>query len=179
MNIDTLRTKTGYRAAQYIDVVRCLNADHVTHLQRDNNVVAIRPTAGGWDIERAPNGIKAGTSFWSKEEQLAAIRAVLMILNGTANNYSVGDRTTVEANQGAREAYVLATIGNEVLVEYFMPNGTTALRIMGVAGLRQITHRSCSYAAVPHRWINAMHEQGTDLWEGRGQRASSPIPFPA
>jgi hypothetical protein len=178
MNIDTLRTSNGYRTAQYIDVVRCLNADHVTHLQRDNNVVAIRPTAGGWNIERAPNGITEGTSFWSKEEQREAIRAVLLILNGTANNYSVGDETTVEANQGEREAYVLATIGDSVLVEYFMPNGTTALRVMKVLGLRQLDHSSISYAAVPKRWINAMYEQGTDLWEGRGQRARNPIPFP-
>ena len=179
MNIDTLRkTDNTYRAAQYIDVSRCLNADHVTHLQRDENVVAIRPTAGGWMIDRAPNGKTEGSSFWSKEERADAIRTVLLILNGTANHYSAGDVTTVEANQGERDADVLATIGDEVLVEYFMPNGTTSLRVIRVIGLRQISYSTCSYHSVPQRWIDAMREQGTEYWEGRGQRSCVPIPFP-
>ena len=179
MNIDTLRRNDNtYRAAEYIDVVRCLNADHVTHLQRDANVVAIRPTEDGWTVDRAPNGITGSSKFFPKAEQLRVIRNVLRFLNGTENSYETGDITAVEANQGEREAEGLATSGNQMLVEYLMPNGTSALRIITVCGRRFIDQRSVPYRNVPKKWVRAMHEQGTNLWEGRCQRSTGRVPFP-
>jgi hypothetical protein len=183
MNIDTLRRSDNtYRAAEYIDVARCLNADHVTHLQRDSVVVAIRPAVDngrpGWEVTLAPNGISRTSKFFPKHEQLRVIRNVLRFLNGTENSYETGDTTTVEANQGEREAEVLATSGNQMLVEYLMPNGTSALRIITVCGRRFIDQRSVPYRNVPKKWVRAMHEQGTTLWEGRCQRSRNPVPFP-
>src|SRR5262245_28661647 len=46
--------------------------------------------------------------------------------------WQVGDQLTVRANQNYREAYVLAVIGDEALIEYEMPGGTTALWVIDV-----------------------------------------------
>jgi hypothetical protein len=61
----------------------------------------------------------------------------------------VGSSTTVEANQGTRDATVLATLGLEVLLEYEMPAGKTFLRIENLDGGR---HRSVSHSALPKKW---------------------------
>jgi hypothetical protein len=60
----------------------------------------------------------------------------------------VGSSTTVEANQGTRDATVLATLGCEVLLEYEMPAGRTFLRIEDLAG----GHRAVSQLALPKKW---------------------------
>jgi hypothetical protein len=61
----------------------------------------------------------------------------------------VGSSTTVHANQGDRDATVLAVLGDEVLLEYEMPAGKTFLRIENfVTGV----HRSVSQLGLPKKW---------------------------
>ncbi len=78
------------------------------------------------------------------------------------------DLTEVEANQGMRPADVLAVMGEECIVEYQMPAGTTALRILrtyqGDAG----PYRSVSYTACPNKWRKAILKQ-SGAWAGASQ----------
>jgi hypothetical protein len=77
-----------------------------------------------------------------------------------------GDTFTINVNQGDREAMVLAVIGNQALIEYVMPAGTTALQVV-TEGREQIG-RSVSYPAVPTKWLRAIVEDGRE-WEGNPQ----------
>lgn len=66
-------------------------------------------------------------------------------------------------NQGYRDAFTLAVIGDEALIEYVMPRGSQALRIVDA-----FTWEGCktvSYRAVPRKWLQAMEEEGTQ-WVG-------------
>jgi hypothetical protein len=106
---------------------------------------------------------------------------------------------SVWANQGWRDCTELARIGDEVLVEYEMPNGTTALRVISLAHYTRFTTeariaeeqgvgsraarqieakdleaaatqgRSVSYTKLPKRWVRAMHDAGTTEWIGLAQ----------
>lgn len=69
----------------------------------------------------------------------------------------------LNVNQGWRPAEILARLGTEFLVEYEMPGGTTALRVMALdaQGCPFRFVRSVSYAKVPRRWRDAMEEAGT------------------
>lgn len=49
---------------------------------------------------------------------------------GERFTWKAGDRLQVHVNQGWREAWVLAVIDDEALVEYRMPAGTTAMQII-------------------------------------------------
>lgn len=69
-------------------------------------------------------------------------------------------------NQGHRDAVVLAVIGDQALLEYTMPKGTTALRIV-TAGADE--YRQVSYRDVPLKWLLAIDAAGQD-WEGRPQQ---------
>jgi hypothetical protein len=61
----------------------------------------------------------------------------------------VGDSMTINANQGDRDATVLAVLGQEMLIEYDMPAGKTFLWIQNfITGL----HRSISRNALPLKW---------------------------
>lgn len=80
-------------------------------------------------------------------------------------------------NQGYRDATILATLDHLDLMEYEMPNGTTALQI--------VQHgadfgRSVSYRALPKRWQRALIEQGA-TWIGNPQQNGrrGPLPQPA
>ena len=78
------------------------------------------------------------------------------------------DRLEVHVNQGVRQAYVLAVLGDEALIEYEMPKGTTALWVIRryhpqPACLRVISYRTC-----PKKWLDAIEAAGT-VWECRPQ----------
>jgi hypothetical protein len=83
-----------------------------------------------------------------------------------AQMWKPGDTFTIEVNQGAREAVVLAVIGDKSLIEYTMPAGSTALQIV-TWGAEQ-RGRSVSYAAVPTKWLRAIVEEGCE-WDGNPQ----------
>ena len=63
---------------------------------------------------------------------------------------------TVHVNQSDREGYVLAVIGSEALIEYEMPKGTTALRIVPIDDENAYPYKSISC------WIVSLlhHETG-------------------
>lgn len=81
--------------------------------------------------------------------------------------------TVVKANQGWREATVLAFRavegGMERLVEYSMPKGTTALVIQGPKGDRNV-----SYRKVPKAFLKYMKEHDV-TWEGQSQSGLVPL----
>jgi hypothetical protein len=79
-----------------------------------------------------------------------------------------GARLQVLANQGWRDAVVLAVQGPAVLVEYMMPKGTTALRILQpVPG--GVAERPIGYNDLPTKWLQAIVDAGQD-WEGNPQQ---------
>lgn len=78
-----------------------------------------------------------------------------------------GDTFLISVNQGDREAMVLAVIGNQALIEYVMPAGSTALQIV-TQGHEQ-HGRSVSYPSVPIKWLRAIVDDGRE-WEGAPQR---------
>lgn len=78
------------------------------------------------------------------------------------------DHLRVDVNQGARDAYVLAVIGNEALIEYEMPAGTTALWVIKADRAEPHKIRNVSYKSCPRKWLDAIEEAGLQ-WEGNGQ----------
>ena len=193
MNIDTLRKADGtYHRADFRHVRRMfLNEQGATHLQVDSNVIAVRPgeqlvdgeRVRGWTVDRCPNGIRGSSKFFNANEMSRAIRACLVFLNGQAHSFTAGDSTSWTANQGERDASVLAVIGDEVLIEYEMPgttNGrsTSALVLCRGLGRTLTSIRNYPHAKLPQKWVDAIHEQGwASLWIGLGQRSSEPVPL--
>jgi hypothetical protein len=86
-----------------------------------------------------------------------------------------GETTTIYINQGTRAAVVLATIGLEVLLEYVMPNGTTALRIIDTRTDAPARGRSIGYAHMPIKWLRAIVDSGVE-WDGNPQQARRRTP---
>lgn len=80
-----------------------------------------------------------------------------------------GQRFRVYCNQGMRDAEVLAIAGKKALLEYQMPKGTTALRIVSAENING-KHRNCSYNSVPLAFLRDMIEHGTE-WEGNPQKS--------
>lgn len=192
MNIDTLKRRDGtYRKATVSDIKRMLSAEHVTHIQTERGTIAIRPgermiaiggvPERGWTVDRAVAGTtdRSQSKFFRRGEQVRLIRAVILFLNGSLHQFEAGHDTVVYANQADRDAYVLAVRGEQVLVEYEMPAGTSSLVLMAACG-NQLTR----IKTIPHRtlrqdWVNAIHEQGyAHLWIGRGQRMPAHTFFP-
>ena len=64
-----------------------------------------------------------------------------------------GDYLTTEANQGTRDAFVLGVIGDEALIEYFMPNGRKFLRLIDSTDHNTI--KAVSEARLPRKWQRA------------------------
>lgn len=62
----------------------------------------------------------------------------------------VGDQITINANQADRQALVKAVLGEEALVEYFMPKGSSFLRIIRIANHAEV--RVVSAKALPKKW---------------------------
>lgn len=86
-------------------------------------------------------------------------------------NYEAGDQVSVTRNQGKREATVLAVIGDEVLIEYTMPKGTTSLNFTTHDAIEndQEQYKAVSYRNVPVKWLKAIVEEGLE-WVGYDQR---------
>lgn len=126
--------------------------------------------------------------------QTDLIRWAFIRLNGSLSPVSYGpnDSYDVEANQGVREGTVLAIIDDEMMVEYEMPgtttqwrsggrlmgNTTSALRIVRMIGDQEVGHKTCSYNAVPKKWLQAIRDAEMTDWIGMGQRSHKRIPFP-
>ena len=77
-----------------------------------------------------------------------------------------GETTSIEVNQGVREATVLAARGRERLIEYQMPRGSSSLRLID---LFDRPDRTISYAKLPVRWLQAIVDAGMD-WIGAPQQ---------
>lgn len=89
-----------------------------------------------------------------------------------------GQSFTVTVNQGERDALVLAASGYERLVEYAMPRGSTALRIIDVRRNPR-RDRAISYNHLPLRWLETVVAAG-QVWIGRPQGSGKhPLPAPA
>ena len=85
----------------------------------------------------------------------------------TTGYYQSGDAMTLFVNQGERDACVLGTIDDHMIVEYEMPSGTTALQILnnekGAFFVRSVSYTSC-----PKIWIQAIID-GVGGWKGNSQ----------
>ena len=69
----------------------------------------------------------------------------------------------VYRNQAYREAYLYAVIGERALIEYEMPNGSSALNFVSIHNTRD--YRPVSYGALPKKWAKAVIEQsGMKNW---------------
>lgn len=79
-----------------------------------------------------------------------------------------GNWVQVEANQGWRAGQVLVTIDDEALIEYEMPNGSTALWVVKRDPPHQRV-RSLSYYNVPLKWLRALVADGIE-WTGNPQQ---------
>lgn len=94
--------------------------------------------------------------------------------------FEANDGLTVYVNQAEREATVLAVIDDEILIEYEMPAGTSALLKFNVSPGGELRNQvNYSYHKVPQKWTMAILEAGMTNWIGRGQRSHVRIPFPA
>ena len=89
--------------------------------------------------------------------------------------YKSGQRISIWVNQGERDAWVLCTLEDQIIVEYEMPSGTTALNILQNAVDVKFV-KSVSYKSCPKKWIQAIRD-GVGSWEGICQR-NGQIDFP-
>ena len=100
--------------------------------------------------------------------------------NENENPWQPNDSMSVFVNQAERDAYVLAVIGDDILIEYEMPAGTSALvQYAVVEGKVSWPSRNYSYNAVPKRWLKPIRDANMTNWIGMGQRSHIRIPFPA
>lgn len=83
-----------------------------------------------------------------------------------AKKVKVGERSNVEINQGLRLAVILAVIGDEALLEYTMPRGSTSLWIVDAYTWGHI--KNVRYKTIPLKWLQAMIEEGQD-WTNLSQ----------
>ena len=84
----------------------------------------------------------------------------------------------VYANQGYRDAWVLVeSFENKSLVEYVMPNGTTALRITPSGDYMSPFYKSVAYRSLPKKWLREL-VISDELWEGCPQQANDYVPSP-
>lgn len=216
MNVDTLKVNNSegkwsgaYRQATIRDIASAVDICGVTHLESYNEelecrvVVAMRrcskPNTYMLDtvideMVKGRNRLRWRAPMRNLPTQYGLSRSeiiskVYRLLNGKeCVPFVPFNDLYVWVNQANREAEVLAVIGNEMLVEYSMPAGTTAMLICSIfeekdARLLPKKGRmgtNCSYIKIPKKWLKAMWAAGTS-WEGRSQRAStqSPIPFPS
>jgi len=87
--------------------------------------------------------------------------------------YEAGDRIYIWVNQGERGAWVLGTLEDQIIVEYEMPSGTTALRILQNADYvnEHKFGKGVGYKSCPKKWIQAIRD-GVGGWEGVSQGKS-------
>lgn len=206
-NIDALRQPDGsYRQASMALIKGAVGCGHTAHLQTERGIVAFRPytlkaewMASRLDRDGNPRipGEKVGQNWLVEfypadhaadnrnEVQLytadpkAAARFAFANLNGSPHSFEAGDFVEVYSNQAMRDGCVLATRGFEVLVEYEMPAGTSALVLfMPLGNELGSPVRNYSYNRVPQCWIDAIRRSGQTHWIGMGQRSRTRIPFP-
>ena len=87
---------------------------------------------------------------------------------GEEFSWKVSDYCEVFVNQGWRPASILAVLGEEALLEYEMPAGTTALWIIGRTDKHAAHRRNVSYRTCPIKWLKAIEDSGVP-WTGKGQ----------
>ena len=191
MNIDTLKTSSGaYFPARHRDIVRMLGAEHATHIQTGRGTIAIRPGSRtqdgrevkGWTVDRAVSGItnRSQSKFFTRQEQRRVIKVALLFLNGKHHFWRATDYVQWWANQAQRDGRVLAVNGNEVLIEYEMPAGTSALVLCDGLGETLRAKRTIPHCKLSREWIDCIHEQGAAAyWIGHGQRMQRAIDLPA
>lgn len=200
-NIDALRNKDGsYRPASAALIKGALGCGHTAHLQTGRGTVAFRPyhieevrinartgepyfpgekVGRNWLVEFFPTGHEHGDEIrLYTSDPKAALAFAFQHLNGKPHVYVAGDFVEVWSNQAMRDGSVLAVRGFEVLVEYEMPAGTSALVVYHAVGTELSHVRNYSYNSVPKCWLDAMHDQGTNGWIGMGQRCSTAVQFP-
>lgn len=70
-------------------------------------------------------------------------------------NNPVGESIQVDRNQGLRDAVIVSYSGDDELIEYVMPNGTTALNIVKPDG----SYKSMSYANLQgsNKWMQNLN----------------------
>lgn len=89
----------------------------------------------------------------------------------------INDELNVYRNQLDREAIVLAVYMHKALIEYTMPNGTSALNIIHSNDVHgRGDYRSVSYYGLTLRWLKILVDQSAS-WEGRPQKGN-PCPTP-
>jgi hypothetical protein len=81
----------------------------------------------------------------------------------TKNKLKPRSTFQIWVNQGHRDAFTLAVVGDEALIEYTMPKGSRALRI--VDAFTWEGYKTTSYRAVPRKWLRAMADECTE-WVG-------------
>lgn len=90
------------------------------------------------------------------------------------SGYEAGDSMYLYRNQSHRDGVILAVLGDRALVEYEMPNGTSALNYIDLCGHFDNDYKSISYFALPKKWAQAMlDQQGSEagFYYGNPQRA--------
>lgn len=204
-NIDALSNGDGtYKPATFKWIMGSRDCGHTAHLETELGVVAFRPYKdpdgkkrwrldfyGPYQDDIANRDSENADFSNNYEDKLDLIRWAYEHLNGSLDtSYQPHDTLDVWSNQAEREGYVLATIGDEVLLEYEMPGTTSkwahhpaqptsALRIIRTIGLQPVgDYKSVSYKTVPKRWLRAIKAAGTTEWVGMGQRSFERIPFP-
>ena len=78
-------------------------------------------------------------------------------------HWEPGDWLDVDVNQGMREAMVIAVDGDEALIEYEMPAGTSALWVIDRHNPVGWKLRGMSYCNITQRWKRAIVEGGKEL----------------
>ena len=124
-NIYNLILPTGFYVRinpSYTATIRNLK-DFENYLKRKDEVF-------GKQFGEITNIDKSASKEWLDEFNYLIARKKAELKNEEIIKYEVGDSITIHRNQGDREAYVIAVIDNEILVEYSMPNGTSALNII-------------------------------------------------
>lgn len=106
----------------YTATIRNLNSFE-SYLERKDEIF-------GKEFGEITNVDKSASQEWVAElNRLIEKKKSELETKGTGN-YKVGDEITLWRNQADRDGYVLAVDNNEMLVEYEMPNGTSALNII-------------------------------------------------
>jgi hypothetical protein len=101
-----------------------------------------------------------------QRQQLKA-RAEAAPFKRPGESLAVGDRITINANQGDRDAFVLGIIGDEALIEYFMPQGKRFFWIIRVPSQTQVRVVSANGMAKKWKAILEQHDgQGYDQGAG-------------
>lgn len=92
-------------------------------------------------------------------------------------SWEPGDSFTVHVNQGEREARVLGVDGDEAIIEYEMPKGTTALRLINRHDPTAHPGPNIHYRRCPARWLKAIVAAGKG-WKGQSQQGQRYVPDP-